>query len=69
MISYKPLLHWMLENNIKKSVLVNDIGLSWSTVNKLNNNQQVELQVIERICIYFDLKVNEVLEIKKGPAD
>lgn len=69
MISYKPLLHWMLENNIKKSVLVNDVGLSWSTVSKLNNNQQVELQVIERICTYFSLKVEEVLEIKKGPAD
>lgn len=69
MISYKPLMHWMLENNIKKSVLVNDVGLSWSTVSKLNNNQQVELQVIERICTYFNLKVEEVLEIKKGPAD
>lgn len=69
MISYKPLLHWMLENNIKKSVLVNDIGLSWATVSKLNNNQQVELNVIERICLHFNLNVEEVLEIKKGPAD
>ena len=68
MISYKPLFHWMLERGIKKSVLVNDIGLSWSTVNKLNNDQQVELQVIERICIYFNLKVEEVLTIKKDHA-
>ncbi len=64
MINYKPLFHWMLENNIKKGVLVDEIGLSWSTVNKLNKGEQVELQIIERICQHFKLRVEQVVEIK-----
>lgn len=64
MISYKPLLHWMLENNIKKGVLVEDLGLSWSTINKLKNGGNLELQIIERICKHFDLRIEQVVEIK-----
>lgn len=64
MISYNPLLHWMLENKVKKGVLVDELGLSWSTVNKLNNGENLELQIIERICKHFGLRIEQVVEIR-----
>lgn len=47
MISYKPLQHTLIEKGVKKMELVKMVGMSNSTLNKLNKNQYVALEVIE----------------------
>ena len=43
------------------------VGMSNSTLNKLNKNQYVALEVIERICLALDCAIADVVEIKKDP--
>ena len=45
------------------------VGMSNSTLNKLNKNQYVALEVIERICLSLDCSIADVVEIKKDPDE
>lgn len=69
MISYKPLQHTLIEKDVKKMELVKMVGMSNSTLNKLNKNQYVALEVIERICLALDCSIADVVEIKKDPDE
>lgn len=69
MISYKPLQHTLIDKGVKKMELVKMVGMSSSTLSKLNNNEYVALEVIERICLALDCRIEEVIEIKKDPGE
>jgi DNA-binding Xre family transcriptional regulator len=69
MISYKPLWHTLIEKGVKKMELVKLTGMSSGTLAKLNNEKNVALDVIERICLALDCSVQDVVEIKKDPGD
>jgi DNA-binding Xre family transcriptional regulator len=67
MISYKPLWHTLIEKGVKKMQLVKMTGMSSGTLAKMNNDKNVALDVIERICLALDCRIEEVVEIKKDP--
>jgi DNA-binding Xre family transcriptional regulator len=67
MISYKPLWHTLIEKDIKKMELVKRVGMSSSTLAKLNNDNYVALEVVDRICQVLDCRIEQVVEIKKNP--
>lgn len=77
MISYKPLQHTLIEKGVKKMELVKKVGMSNATLNKLNKNLYVSLEVLERICLVLDCPIGAVVEIlpaadqeaEKGPDD
>lgn len=68
MVSYKPLWHTLIEKGIKKMELVKLVGMSSSTLAKLNNDNYVALEVIDRICQALDCRIEDVVEIKKNPG-
>jgi len=63
MVSYKPLWHTLIEKGIKKMELVKMVGMSSSTLAKLNNDNYVALEVIDRICQTLDCRIEDVVEI------
>ena len=67
MISYKPLWHTLIEKDIKKMELVKLVGMSSSALAKLNNDNYVALEVIDRICQVLDCRIEQVVEIRKNP--
>jgi len=67
MISYKPLQHTLIDKGVKKMELVKLVGMSSSTLSKLNNDGYVALEVLERICLALDCPIEAVLEINKDP--
>lgn len=69
MVSYKPLWHTLIEKGIKKMELVKLVGMSSSTLAKLNNDNYVALEVIDRICQTLDCRIEDVVEIKKNPGN
>lgn len=69
MVSYKPLWHTLIEKGIKKMELVKMVGMSSSTLAKLNNDNYVALEVIDRICQALDCRIEDVVEIKKNPGN
>lgn len=67
MVSYKPLQHTLIDKGVKKMELVKLVGMSNSTLSKLNNNEYVALEVLERICLALDCRIEDVVEIVKAP--
>ena len=63
MVSYKPLWHTLIDRDMKKMELVEKVGMSRATLSKLNNNQYVALEVLDRICEVLDCRIEDVVEI------
>ena len=64
-ISYNPLWHLLVEKNMKKGDLRTLVGMSNSTLAKLGKNEPVTLEILEKISIALDCRVEDILEFVK----
>lgn len=63
MISYKPLMKTMIDKDMKKMDLRDAVGISNSTLSKFEKGEPVALSVIEKICLLFNCKIEDVVAI------
>jgi putative transcriptional regulator len=63
MISYKPLLHMLIDKDIKLSTVCKEAGLSFKIVTKINNGENLTLETIEKLCKYLNCKIQDIVEI------
>lgn len=66
MVSYKPLWHTLIDRDMKKMELVKKVGMSRATLSKLNNDQYVSLEVLDRICEVLKCSIQDVVKIENG---
>ena len=64
-ISYNPLWHLLVEKKMKKGELRLLVGMSNSTLAKLGKDEPVTLEVLEKICVAMDCRIEDVLEFVK----
>ncbi|EHL18647.1 hypothetical protein HMPREF9628_02034 [Peptoanaerobacter stomatis] len=64
-VSYKKLWHLLLDKNMKKKELSELAGISNYTINKLNGDGNVTVEVLEKICLALDCNVDDILEFTK----
>ena len=64
-LSYNKLWKLMIDKNINKTELHEMTGLSFSTINKLNNGENVTTEVLERICKTLNCKIEDIVEISE----
>ncbi len=69
MISYKPLWHTLIEKDMKKMELKRLTGISSGTLAKLSNDDNVALDVVDRICRALKCPIEAVVEIKQDPSE
>lgn len=62
MISYKPLLKLLIDRDIKKGELIEEAKISWSTMSKINKNENVSLDVIDRLCAALNCQPGDLIE-------
>ncbi|EPY06250.1 XRE family transcriptional regulator [Paenibacillus alvei TS-15] len=62
MISYKPLQKLLIDREIKKQDLLKMTGISSATMAKLNTNEYVSLEVIDKICSALNCQPGDLLE-------
>lgn len=62
-VSYKRLFKLLIDRDMKKKDLRELTGLSGNTVSKLANNENVTMEVIDRICTKMECGVDDILEI------
>lgn len=62
-ISYKPLFKLLIDKEIKKTKMSEAIGISTSTLSKLNRDQYVSLEVLVRICTYLKCQISDICEV------
>ena len=65
MISYDPLWKLLIDKNMTKTELREKVGFSTNTLAKLSKNESVTLSTLEKICLYLDCKIEDIIEIKK----
>lgn len=65
-ISYKPLWKYLIDCDMTKKQLMQATGISKSTMDKMARGEQVSLDIIDRICNYFDCDVSNIIEHTKS---
>ena len=64
-ISYNGLWKILIDHNMQKKDLIDKIGISSTTIAKMGKGEKVSLDVIERICTYFDCNIGDVINFEK----
>nr|DAI61886.1 MAG TPA: Cro/C1-type HTH DNA-binding domain protein [Caudoviricetes sp.] len=59
--SYKPLWKLLIDKDMSKKQLMQATGISKSTMNKMGRGKQVSMDIIDRICNYFDCNVEDII--------
>lgn len=64
-VSYKPLRHTLVDNDLVIGDLRDEKGanLNSSTVTRINKDEYISLQSIEQICRYLNCRIEDVVEI------
>lgn len=65
MINYKPLWIQLINRNMTKTQFRVALGISTATLARMSKNEYISLETIEKICQYFDCKVEDVVEFEK----
>jgi len=60
--SYKPLWKLLIDREMNKKQLMQATGISKSTMDKMARGEQVSMDIIDRICSYFNCNVESVIE-------
>lgn len=60
--SYKPLWKLLIDKEMTKKELMQATGISKSTMDKMGRGEQVSMDIIDRICTYFNCSVDNVIE-------
>ena len=63
MISFKPLFDFMFYNKIQMKDLQESLGMSPRTTAKFRKGESVSLKTIEKICLKYNLPIEDVIEI------
>ena len=61
-VSYKRLLHMMIENDISNQDLMRDAKISANIITKIRTGQYMALDKVESICMALDCTPNDILE-------
>ncbi|MFU1795605.1 helix-turn-helix domain-containing protein [Paenibacillus azoreducens] len=67
MISYKPFQKLLIDRDIKKQDLLKITGISSATMAKLNTNEYVSLEVIDKLCTALECQPGDLLEHRADP--
>lgn len=60
--SYNKLWKLLIDKKMTKSDLTKAVGISSSTMAKMGKDENVSLEVIDKICALLDCDINDVLE-------
>lgn len=63
-VSYKPLWKLLIDRDMTKTELRKKTQIAPSTFTKMNNDQQVSLDVLARICLELECGFDDVVEIE-----
>lgn len=63
-VSYNGLWKKLIDNNMQKKDLIKAISISSTTIAKMGKGEKVSLDVLERICKYFNCDVGDVVSFE-----
>ncbi|MBQ9841997.1 MAG: helix-turn-helix transcriptional regulator [Clostridia bacterium] len=70
--TYKKLFKLLIDRELKKKDLCALAGISTTSVTKLANDQNVNTEILEKICDALNCDISEIVEtihVKKGASN
>lgn len=64
--SYKPLWKLLIDKDMTKKQLIEHTGISKSTIDKMGRSEFVSLNIIDKLCEYFNCSVENIIEHQKN---
>lgn len=64
-VNYDNLWKLLIDKKSKKTDLISEAKISSSALAKLGRNEHVSLQVIDKICLYLDCEIEDVVTVIK----
>ncbi len=61
--SYKKLFKLLIDRNLKKKDLCELAGISTTSVAKLGKNQNVNTEILEKICDALKCEISDIVEV------
>lgn len=68
-ISYKNLWKLLIDRDMKKKDLQELAGISAASITKLGKNENVNTEIIAKICLALGCDVGDIMEIVPEAAD
>lgn len=62
-VSYKKMFKLMIDHDMKRKDLKEKTGLSYGTIAKLEKGENVQVEVLEKICKEFNCQLSDIAEI------
>ena len=62
-VSYQKLFDLMRDKKMKRKDLIERTGISYATIAKLEKGENVQMEVLEKICREFKCQLNDIAEI------
>ena len=67
-ISYKKLWKLLIDKDLKKKDLQRMAGISSSSIAKLGRNENVNTEIINKICNALDCDTSDIMEMESDEA-
>ena len=61
--SYKKLFKILIDRDMKKKEFRDFVGISYSTMSKLEKGENTTVEVLEKICLKLGCGINDIMEI------
>ena len=68
-VSYKRLLHLMIEKDVSSAELMRKANISANIISKIKNGQYMALDKVESICVAMNCTPNDILEFLPEEKD
>lgn len=68
-ISYKKLWKLLIDKDMKKGDLEAKAGISHYVVNKLSHDKNVTADILAKICVVLECKMDDIMEIIPDEAE
>ncbi len=64
-ISYKKLWKLLIDKDMKKKDLQNLANISAASVTKLGKNENINTEILDKICVALDCDIADIMEIRQ----
>lgn len=64
-LTYNKLWKLLIDKNLRKSDLHSLTGISQSTIAKLSNGENVNTDILEKICRALNCEIGDIVEIQE----
>ena len=68
-VSYKKLLHLLIERGIQPSEIAEMSGFSANIMTRIKRNQYISLESVEKLCLALNCTFDEIIEFRKEIED